>query len=153
MTTVGPRSPAFSMTVIGFSFDSTTSRVMTHSRIFFWPGRVYIRSSMMSSMIIRRPRAPILRAQRRLGDRLERVVGEAQLDVLVLEQPLILPRDGVARLREDLDERRLVQFVQRADDGQAADELRDEAVLDQIFRLDLLDERARSFGVGLARRP
>ena len=27
--------PAFSMTVIGFSFDSTTSRVMTHSRIFF----------------------------------------------------------------------------------------------------------------------
>ena len=27
--------PAFSMTVIGFSFDSTTSRVITHSRIFF----------------------------------------------------------------------------------------------------------------------
>jgi hypothetical protein len=27
--------PAFSITVIGFSFDSTTSRVITHSRIFF----------------------------------------------------------------------------------------------------------------------
>ena len=30
-----PAYPAFSMTVIGFSFDSTTSRVITHSRIFF----------------------------------------------------------------------------------------------------------------------
>jgi len=30
-----------------------------------------------------------------------------------------------ARLREDLDERRLVQFVQRAHDGQATDELRE----------------------------
>ncbi len=79
-------------------------------------------------MIIRRPRAPILRSQRRLGDRLERVVGEAQLDVLVLEQLLVLPRDRVARLRQDLDERRLVQFVQRADHRQAADELGNQAV-------------------------
>ena len=79
-------------------------------------------------MIIRRPRAPILRGQRRLGDRLEGVVGEAQLHVLVLEQLLVLTRDRVARLREDLDQRRLVQLVQRADDRQAADELRDEPV-------------------------
>ena len=83
-----------------------------------------------------------LPAQRRLGDRLERIVGEAKLDVLVLEQPLVLPGDRVARLREDLDERGLVKLVQRADDRQAADELRDEAVLDEVFRLDLLDERA-----------
>ena len=93
-------------------------------------------------MIIRRPRAPILRCERRLGDRLERVVGEAQLDVLVLEQLLVLTRDRVARLREDLDQRRLVELVQRADDRQAADELGDQAVLDQIFRLDLLERRA-----------
>src|SRR5688500_7367972 len=47
---------------------------------------------------------PDLAPERRLGDRLEGVVGEPQLDVLVLEQPLILPGDGVARLREDLHE-------------------------------------------------
>ena len=95
----------------------------------------------MSSMIIRSPRAPIFRRQRGFGDRLERVVGEPQLDVLVLEQPLVLPRDRVSRLREDLDERGLVKLVQRADDRQAADELGDEAVLDQVFRLELVDER------------
>ena len=45
-------------------------------------------------------------------------------------------------MREDLDQRRLVELVQRADDRQAADELRDQAVLDQIFRLDHLERRA-----------
>ena len=93
-------------------------------------------------MIIRRPRAPILRCERRLGDRLEGVVGEPQLDVLVLEQLLVLPRDRVARLRQDLDQRRLVELVQRADDRQAADELGDQAVLDQVLRLELLERRA-----------
>ena len=57
-------------------------------------------------MIIRRPRAPILRCSASFRDRLERVVREAQLHVLVLEQLLVLTRDRVARLREDLDERR-----------------------------------------------
>ena len=93
-------------------------------------------------MIIRSPRAPILRSSADLGDRLERVVGEAQLDVLVLEQLLVLPRDGVARLREDLDQRRLVELVQRADHRQAADELGNQPELDQILRLELLERRA-----------
>src|SRR5215831_12049040 len=77
-----------------------------------------------------------LARQRLLRNRLERVVGELQLHVIVLEQLLVLTRDGVARLREDLDERGPVELVQRADHGQAADEFRDEAVLDQVFRLD-----------------
>src|SRR4029079_14601117 len=85
---------------------------------------------------------PDLPRQRLLRDRLERVVGELQLHVLVLEQLHVLTRDGVAGLREDLDQRRPVELVERADDGEAADELGDEAVLDQVFRLHLLERRA-----------
>src|SRR5436190_940474 len=88
-----------------------------------------------------------LARQRQLRDRLERVVRELQLHVLVLEQLLVLPRDRVPRLREDLDQRGLVELVQRADDRQAADELGDEAVLDEIFRLDLLEQGADFAGV------
>ena len=83
-----------------------------------------------------------LALERRFGDRFEGIVGEAELDVLVLEQLHVLARDGVARLREDLDERRLVELVQRADDRQAADELGDQPVLDQVLRLELLERRA-----------
>ena len=57
---------------------------------------------MRSSMIIRRPRAPILRFDRQVGDGLQGIVGEAQLDVLVLEQPLVLTDDGVLGLGQDL---------------------------------------------------
>src|SRR5215208_4700972 len=83
-----------------------------------------------------------LARQRRFRNRLECVVREAQLDVLVLEQLLVLTRDRVAWLREDLYERRPVELVERADDRQTADELGDEAVLDQVFRLHLLERRA-----------
>src|SRR6476646_2519282 len=84
-----------------------------------------------------------LPAERGFGDRFERVFREPQLDVLVLEQALVLTRDRVSGLSEDLDERGLVKFVQGADDRQAPDELGDEAVLDQVFRLELIDEDGR----------
>src|SRR5262245_8848403 len=92
--------------------------------------------------------------ERRFRNRLERVVREAELDVLVLEQLLVLTRDCVARLREDLEQGGLVQFVQRADDRQAADEFGDQAVLDQVLRLELFERRAdvapaQRFHVGL----
>ena len=134
--------PAFSISVIGLSFASTTSRVITHSRTFFWFGSLI--HQVEHQVLDDHPQAARadLALERRLGDRLERVVGEAQLHVLVLEQLLVLTRDGVARLREDLDERRLVELVQRADDRQAADELGDQAVLDQVLRLELLERRA-----------
>src|SRR3954470_21765685 len=83
-----------------------------------------------------------LALERGFGNRFERVVGEAQLHVLVLEQLHVLARDRIARLRQDLDQRRLVELVQRADDRQAADELRNQAVLDQVLRLELLERGA-----------
>src|SRR4051812_40254298 len=80
--------------------------------------------------------------ERRFRNRFERVVGEAELHVLVLEEFHVLTRDRVARLREDLDERGAIELVQRADDRQAADELGNQAVLDQILRLELFERRA-----------
>ena len=88
-------------------------------------------------MIIRSPRAPIFRGDGEVGDGLQRVVGEAQLDVLVVEHPLVLADDRVLGRGQDLDQGRLVEVVQGADDGQAAHELGDEAVLDEVGRLDL----------------
>src|SRR5688500_10186524 len=85
---------------------------------------------------------PDLARQGLFGDRLEGVVREAQLHVLVLEQLLVLTRDGVPGLRQDLDERRTVELVQRADDRQPADELRDQPVLDEVFGLHHLEGRA-----------
>ena len=43
-------------------------------------------------------------------------------------------------------ERRLVELVQGADDRQAPDELGDQAVLDEVLRLDALERRARDRG-------
>src|SRR6266545_6582833 len=80
--------------------------------------------------------------QRLFRDRFERVVRELQLHVLVLEQLLVLTRDRVARLREDLDEGGLIQLVERPDDGEAADELGDQTVLDEIFRLHRFERGA-----------
>ena len=134
--------PAFSISVIGLSFAFTTSRVIDDFADLLLVGhRVHQVEHQVFDDHPQAARAD-LALERRLGDRLERVVGEAQLDVLVLEQLLVLTRDRVARLRQDLDQRRLVELVQRADDRQAADELGDQAVLDQILRLELLERRA-----------
>ncbi len=46
----------------------------------------------------------------------------------------------VLGLGEDRDQRGFVQLVQRRDDRQAADELRNEAELDQIFRLHVVEQ-------------
>src|SRR5690606_16587638 len=65
------------------------------------------------------------------------VGAELQLHALHLEQLAELLGDGVLGLGEDLDQRRLVQLLERGDHGQAADELRDQAELDQVLRLDV----------------
>src|SRR5579872_97677 len=80
-----------------------------------------------------------LARQRQLRNGFERVVGELELHVLVLEQLLVLTRDGVARLREDLHQRGFVELVQRADHRQAPDELGNQPVLDEVFRLHLFE--------------
>jgi hypothetical protein len=81
--------------------------------------------------------------QRLVGDGLEGVVGELELDVLELEELLVLLDQGVLRLGEDLDERLLVEVADTgADDGQAADELGDEAELQQVLGQHLGEEVA-----------
>src|SRR5690606_26431966 len=83
-----------------------------------------------------------LALHRLLRDRSQRVLAELELDALHLEELLILLRQRVLRLGQDLDERVLVELLERRDDGQAADELRNETVLDQVFRLDVLQHLA-----------
>src|SRR5262245_46991272 len=87
-----------------------------------------------------------LPGERRLRNRLERVIGEAELHVLVLEQLLVLTRDRVPRLRQDLHERGLVELVKRADDRQTADKFGDETVLNEVFGLHLL-QRGTNFAL------
>ena len=73
---------------------------------------------------------------------LQRVLGEVEADVLHLEQPLVLLDQRVLRLGQDLDQRRLVEVLERRDHRQAADEFRDQAELQQILRLDLAQDLA-----------
>ncbi len=67
----------------------------------------------------------------------QRVRADFQLHAFHLEQLLELLGDGVLRLGEDLHQRRLVQFLERRDHRQAADELGDQAELDQVLGLDV----------------
>src|SRR6185369_4464679 len=48
----------------------------------------------------------------------------------------------IPRLRQDLDERGAVEFVQGADDRQAADELGNEPVPNEVLRLELFERGA-----------
>jgi hypothetical protein len=52
----------------------------------------------------------------------------------------VLLRQRVARLRQDLHERRFVELVERRDDRQAPDEFRDQAELDQVLGLDVVEQ-------------
>ena len=93
-------------------------------------------------MIERRPRAPVLRWIAFWATALQRVLGEGELHALHLEQPLVLLDQRVLRLGQDLDQRRLVEVLERRDHRQAADELGDQAELQQVLRLDLAQDLA-----------
>src|SRR5262249_42029857 len=73
-------------------------------------------------------------------DRAPRSVREAQVHAFHLEELLILPSEGVLRLAQDANERRLVQLLQRRDHGEPSDELGDEAELEQVLRLHLFEQ-------------
>ena len=93
--------------------------------------------------MVRRPRAPVLclsasRAVARIASG-----GEDQLHLVEVEELLVLLDDGVLRLGHDLDQRVLVQRLEHHHHGQAADELGDQAVLQQVFGDDLLLRLAR----------
>ena len=89
-------------------------------------------------MIERRPRAPVLRSMARLAMARQRVVGECQLGILQLEQPLVLLDQRVLRLRQDGHERVLVEIlVSVARTGQATDEFRDQAEFQQVLGFEI----------------
>src|SRR5690606_36806174 len=76
------------------------------------------------------------------GNRLQSALGELELHAIHLEQLLELLHQAVLRLGEDVDQRILVELVERRDHGQAPDELGDEAELEQILGLHVRQELA-----------
>src|SRR5690242_16816548 len=94
-----------------------------------------------------------LALERLLGDRGERVVREDELDPVEGEEALELLDERVARLGEDRDEVLARELVDGGHDGQATDELGDQAVLDQVLGQAVLEYLARvAFLAGLDRR-
>src|SRR6266403_1015879 len=92
------------------------------------------------------PRAGLAR-ESALGDRPQGRRAYFQLDAFHQEQPLVLLDERVFRLGEDLDQRVLVELLERGEHRQPADELRDEPVLDEVFRLDVLQQVVGRLGV------
>src|SRR5690606_35718811 len=90
-----------------------------------------------------------LALERAPGDGRKRVRPDLQLHALHLEQLAELLGDGVLGLGQDLDQGGLVQLLEGGNHGQAADELGNQAVLDQVFRLDL-GQQAADIGLDLA---
>ena len=113
-----------------------------------WLGSSNIVSSRMPSMIERRPRAPVLRAIALRATPRSASSVNSRRDVLHLEQALVLLDQRVLRLGQDLDQRVLVEVLERRDHRQAADEFRDQAELQQILRLDLAQDLAGAALVG-----
>src|SRR5581483_5744671 len=83
-----------------------------------------------------------LALERTVGDRVQGLLGEHQLDPVELEEALELLDQGVARLGEDLHELVAAELVDRAHDREAADELGDQAVLDQVLGQAVLEDLA-----------
>src|SRR5690606_21046191 len=83
-----------------------------------------------------------LALHRLLRDRTQRILPKLELDALHLEEPLILLRERVLRLRENLDERRFVELLERRNDGQPADELGNQTVLDEVLGLYVVKQLA-----------
>src|SRR6266545_1712071 len=100
-----------------------TSSLMTTSLMPLLPGTSY----MMSSIAC---------------DAHQRTLGELQLHPIHLEELLELLDQAVLRFGQDIDERFLVQLVECGEDRQPADELRDEAELEEVFRLHELEQLA-----------
>src|SRR5882724_600446 len=87
--------------------------------------------------------------QRLLGDRHHGFLGELELHPFELEDGLVLANEAVLRLLEDAHQRLLVELLERRDDRQAADELGDQPVLDEVLGEDVL-QRLRGTALLLA---
>src|ERR1700693_1453774 len=91
---------------------------------------------------------------RQLRDRIERSFLEHELHVVQREELLVLLDQRVLRLGEDAHDVLLVEVVQRDDDRQAGDGSRDEPVLQQVLRLELLERLGYRLALDLVvRRP
>src|SRR4029078_4690450 len=75
-------------------------------------------------------------------DRAERLFSQRQVDRLHLEQPLVLLDQRVLGLDQNLLERGLVQILERGDNRQTADEFGDQAIFEQVLRLDFAEDFA-----------
>src|SRR4051794_4351025 len=73
-------------------------------------------------------------------DRPQRVVGEDEVDVVVVEEALVLLHERVLRLGQDLNEVFALQLVHSRHDGQATDELRDQSEVEEIFGHDAAEQ-------------
>jgi hypothetical protein len=76
-------------------------------------------------------------------ERRPRAIREHELDRVVVEEALVLLDERVLRLGEDLDEVFALELVDVGDDRQAADELGDEPVGEQVFRHDVAQQLRR----------
>ena len=81
-----------------------------------------------------------LALERLAGNGLERGRTDVQLDAFHREELLVLLDQRVLRLGEDADQRGLVQLVQRGQHGQTAHQFGDQAELDEVVGLDVLEE-------------
>ena len=88
----------------------------------------------------RRPRAPDLCFRASLATACSAPLVNLQLHAVHLEQLLVLLHERVLRLGQDVDERLLVELVQRRDHRQATDELGDHAELEQVLGLHLAQQ-------------
>src|SRR6185312_7344661 len=92
---------------------------------------------------------PALRDQRRIEMLLDRLLGHdalvhvlagREVDRVVVEEALVLLDERVLRLEQDADEILAVERVHRRDDREAADELGDQPVGDQVLRHHLREQ-------------
>src|SRR5262249_1395307 len=86
------------------------------------------------------PSCPDLSLASQACNRAKRVVAEAKLDAVPLELFLVLLHESVLGSGQNLDHSFLIQFMESSDHRQTADKFRNEAELDEIFRLHLLEQ-------------
>ena len=100
-------------------------------------------SWQISSTMVRRLRAPVRRRRQYCGDRPQALVGEAQVDAVHLQQRLVLAHHRVGRAGHDQVQVVLGQRLELDTHGQPAEELGEEAVVEQLLLGDAAGGRRR----------
>ena len=83
-------------------------------------GRSYIVSSSTLSRIVLKPLAPRLAFHRSLRNRAQCVIAELELHAFHVKEFPVLLRQRILRLKQDTDQRVLVEFFERRHNRQAA---------------------------------